>query len=328
MDGIVRRQRFRDFDAFEKALRGVQGHYLQIRPATRDWRLCQADLDGTALTLAQEGGPNLYQGACADECFRALVPLTGSDRLAVNGGLLRRTQLAWLAPGVEFSSRSAEATRWLAISIARQRVTNWLEQRASDDRIPAANVAISADVASVHGIVELVRRMLRADAAGRALSSPATREAFCRELSDAVLNVVVSRHGTMPVVGRGRPRLNRAIILKRVAELIERRVDQPILIGDLCRAARVSSRTLHAVFVEQLGVSPHQYLMLLRLRSVHRELLRAEPTETVTDICARFGVWDYGRFARNYRCHFGRLPSQVRCEQVRSRVTGPLMTAA
>jgi len=37
---------------------------------------------------------------------------------------------------------------------------------------------------------------------------------------------------------------------------------------------------------------------------------RAAPGETLTDICARFGVWDFGRFARQYRECFGVLPSQ------------------
>ena len=313
MSRVVLRQSYRDLEAFERALRGVQGHYLQTKPAIREWRLCQADLDETTMTLAQEGGPNLYQGICADDCFRALVPLSRSNHLAVNGGLLMRTCVAWLSPGMEFSTRSAEATRWLAISIARQRVTRWLEQHSFDEVLAESNVAISTDAASIHQIVKLMRRVLRFDAAGRAvLDSGPAGDALSRELTDAVLSVVVAHPSAIPVVGRGRPRLSRQIILRRIAGLIDESVDQPIRIGDFCRAARISSRTLHAVFIEQFGMSPHQYLMLLRLRAIHSALLRAEPTDTVTDICARFGVWDHGRFAQNYRCHFGRLPSQVR----------------
>ena len=316
MSRVVLKQSYRDVEAFERALQGVQGHYLQTKPAIREWRLCHADLDGTTLTLAQEGGPNLYQGACADDCFRALVPLSRSNHLAVNGGLLMRTCVAWLAPATEFSTRSAEATRWLAISIARQRVTRWLEQHSFDEVLAESDVAISADAGSIHHIVELMRRVLRVEAAGRAaLDSRAAEGALDQELTDTVLSVVGAHRSAMPVVGRGRPRLSRQIILKRIAGLIDESVDQPIRIGDFCRAARVSSRTLHAVFIEQFGMSAHRYLMLLRLRAIHSALLRAEPTETVTDICARFGVWDHGRFAQNYRCHFGRLPSQVRSSQ-------------
>ena len=36
----------------------------------------------------------------------------------------------------------------------------------------------------------------------------------------------------------------------------------------------------------------------------------AGPEDTITHICARFGVWDFGRFASLYRQYFGTLPAQ------------------
>lgn len=315
MSGVVVRQTDLELEAFERALRGVQGHYLPTRHATRTWRLCQADLDETTLTVAQEGGPNLYYGACAEGCFRMVVPLTRADHLAVNGSPLMRTRVAWLAPAAEFGTRSVEAARWLAIGIARQRVTRWLDERLVDDDFVDGNVTIATDAGSIHRIVALMRRMRRIDADGRGeLDAPSVRDAVGRELTDAAL-CAVTTHRWPIAAERGRPRLNRQVILRRIAALIGENVDQPILIDDLCRAARVSSRTLHAVFIEQFGMSPHQYLMLSRMYSIHHALVHAEPTETVTDICGRFGVWDYGRFAQYYRRHFGRAPSQVRSAQ-------------
>jgi len=71
----------------------------------------------------------------------------------------------------------------------------------------------------------------------------------------------------------------------------------------------VSPRTLQTIFLEQLGVTPHRYLSLRRLCAIRESIRNADADETVAAICARFGVWDFGRFAGHYRDHFGIPPS-------------------
>ncbi len=100
-------------------------------------------------------------------------------------------------------------------------------------------------------------------------------------------------------------------VLRIALELIDSMSDRPLFTEDLCAATGASERTLRNVFKSHLGTSPHQYLMGHRLRAIHAALKHAPPGETVTHICARFGVWDFGRFARQYRACFGMLPSQA-----------------
>jgi AraC-like DNA-binding protein len=72
-------------------------------------------------------------------------------------------------------------------------------------------------------------------------------------------------------------------------------------------------------------VPPARYLRLRRLNAVRRELLRAKPgTVRVTDTAMRWGFWELGRFAREYRALFGELPS----ETVASRKRAPAQSAA
>ena len=86
--------------------------------------------------------------------------------------------------------------------------------------------------------------------------------------------------------------------------------DTPLHMTDLCQACNSSERTLRNLFTRYLGMSPHRYLMQHRLHAIRRAILRASADETITEICARFGVWDFGRFAGLYRRYFGELPSQ------------------
>jgi AraC family ethanolamine operon transcriptional activator len=81
-------------------------------------------------------------------------------------------------------------------------------------------------------------------------------------------------------------------------------------IPDLCGIAGVSERTLEYAFREQLGMSPVRYLKVRRLNRVRRDLLDPEPGPTsVTETALRWGFFDLGRFAGEYRSLFGELPS-------------------
>lgn len=57
-------------------------------------------------------------------------------------------------------------------------------------------------------------------------------------------------------------------------------------------------------------MSPKRYLVLRRLHQVQRALRAAAPeAATVTEVAMRYGFWQLGRFAVEYRARFGEPPS-------------------
>ena len=60
--------------------------------------------------------------------------------------------------------------------------------------------------------------------------------------------------------------------------------------------------------VPSLGIV---YLMVLPLAWVQTATASQPIADTVTKIAARFGVWDFSLFARNYRALYGEAPSQT-----------------
>jgi AraC family ethanolamine operon transcriptional activator len=90
----------------------------------------------------------------------------------------------------------------------------------------------------------------------------------------------------------------------------------------------VSERTLRNVFQEYFGVGPMRLLRVRQLHEIRAALLAAEPQkETVATIAARFGVWDFSQFARNYHGLYGERPSvTLRRKQPESvrRAPGPM----
>ena len=67
---------------------------------------------------------------------------------------------------------------------------------------------------------------------------------------------------------------------------------------------------------EQLGISAKRYLTLRRMHLFRRALRESTPaTATVTEIATRFGFWQFGRLAGEYRALFSEVPSETLARQ-------------
>ncbi|MNC93343.1 transcriptional regulator EutR [compost metagenome] len=61
---------------------------------------------------------------------------------------------------------------------------------------------------------------------------------------------------------------------------------------------------------EYLGTSPNRYLVSRRMSQARRTLRESDKAATtVTEVAARWGFWNFGRFAGEYKALFGELPS-------------------
>jgi AraC-like DNA-binding protein len=100
------------------------------------------------------------------------------------------------------------------------------------------------------------------------------------------------------------------IVMRRFHRVVEENPKQPLYIPEICKAIRVSSRTLQACCQEHLGMGPKHYLLLRRMHLARRALREAATDATsVTDVATRYGFWQLGRFAVEYQSLFGESPS-------------------
>jgi AraC family transcriptional regulator, ethanolamine operon transcriptional activator len=98
--------------------------------------------------------------------------------------------------------------------------------------------------------------------------------------------------------------------MRRFRVAVEEKLDQALFIPELCTSIGASHRTLLACCQEQLGMSVKRYLLLRRMNLARRRLRESASTATtVTEIAARCGFWEFGRFAGEYKLLFGELPS-------------------
>lgn len=102
----------------------------------------------------------------------------------------------------------------------------------------------------------------------------------------------------------------------RMSEDLGIQLDQAAPIVHLADALSVSTRTLHRTVKELSGLSPKQYLDVLRLHRFRRDLLKSGRDRTITSLAFDNGFEHVGRLARFYQDWFGELPRDTRRRQV------------
>jgi AraC family ethanolamine operon transcriptional activator len=298
-----------DFDEFEEALYGVEGHYVLRSRQQRDWRLRVVELDGVALMFGREGAGTVYSGVGLPGFFNIFLPLSRHECTVLGGQRLDRRLIGWMVPEAMFHIDASQPASWMTVAMSSELVLRWVQRHEDEfDLSILTRNRVCLAQQNLAPLVWLALRLLRIDhCAPQELHTPAAEEAARSELMDRVFRSLLPMPSAPPglAVLQGHQQ-----ILRRALELLDMVTDAPLHMADLCQACHTSERTLRNLFTRYLGMSPHRYLMQHRLHAIRRAILRAAAGETITEICARFGVWDFGRFAGLYRRYFGELPSQ------------------
>jgi AraC-like DNA-binding protein len=131
-----------------------------------------------------------------------------------------------------------------------------------------------------------------------------------RGLEQALIEALVGCLGDAPVREDRLAQRHHSLIMRRFRKVVEESPEQPLYIPEICKKIGVSDRTLRVCCQEQLGMGPKRYLLLRRLHLARRALREAaSDTTSVTEIATRYGFWELGRFAVEYRSLFGESPS-------------------
>ena len=112
-------------------------------------------------------------------------------------------------------------------------------------------------------------------------------------------------------------------IFRRARDYIHRGLADGISIVALCKETGVSRRSMECVFRSVIGIGPANYIRVLQLNHIRRDLLSGADTDVpIGMIAARHGMWHWSRFSRYYRLLFGELPSDTRTGPARRGAPG------
>jgi AraC family transcriptional regulator, ethanolamine operon transcriptional activator len=304
---------FKDCDEFADAINGIAGRFVPTARAEADWWVQVVPVGRVAIQQIQIGGASAFAGEGADNALTIGIPVAQPERIRIDGEPLDDSSFILVKERQPFTFAANQTTRWAGITVPADHPSLSEELRAALSS--AAYNAPGATRARAHleQVVKaraLVARLCTREGGVAFFDTAAVRAA--EEEIMAVANHLFEAGSRASPRRLGRPQFSRDRVIARALAFIEERRGEAPLIQDLCAAAQVSERTLRNIFQERFGVGPMRLLKARQLREIRCALLSPDASDhTVSKIAARFGVWDFSLFARNYKALFGETPLQT-----------------
>ena len=225
-----------------------------------------------------------------------------------NGIELGLTNISRLRPGQSYYQRTSGPTAYGSMSLPLDKMASIAGTIAGHDLIPPY------DDGTIIPPPEAMAKLRRLHAAARGLAEDApavlSHPEVARGLEQALIEAMIHCLGSGEVREDRAAERHHAAIMRRFDRVIEQHLDQPLYVPELCKEVGASERTLLACCQEHLGMGPKRYLLLRRMHLVRRALRESSPAKaTITEIATRFGFWQFGRLAVEYKALFGEAPS-------------------
>jgi AraC family ethanolamine operon transcriptional activator len=304
---------FTDYDEFADAISGLDGRYIPTARSRHQWWIDPARVGRLRLQQLQVGAPAAFagDGEESEAGVTVGIPLTDPAEIRIDGHSLAEDSFILIRQDRPLTYSAQGITRWAGVTIptnvfehARFKdAAEWSAAMLSETRVRANASALRR--------VSLLVALLCAGEDSINIFNPAAIAAAEEEFLVAV-SELLQASTCFPEQRVGRKPLARDRIIARCLEFLSENHGGPILVGDLCRAADVTERTLRNVFNEYFGVGPIRFLRARQLQEIRSALLtQHSANETISQVAARFGVWDFNLFSRNYRALYGESPSQT-----------------
>ena len=204
--------------------------------------------------------------------------------------------------------RSAAGSKWGTMSLTLE------DLAAAGMAIIGREIVAPSDTHCIRPQPQFMSRLLRLHEAAGHLAKTApdilAHPEVARAMEQTLVHAMLACVGGGGEVDTGGTFRHHAAIMRRLEEVVEANLDRPLYILEICKASRVSAKTLRLCCQEHLGMSPKRYLLLRRMHLARRALCMADPASTtVTEIATNYGFWELGRFSVMYHSLFGESPS-------------------
>lgn len=300
---------FSDADEYAASVRGVAVELTVTERGRFSGKLARIDLHRLWLQRFSENLPRVVgcTGLLPGRAYFLFCTRPG-PRLFDQGREIPESALQRYGKADQYFQRTSGRSDFASMSLPVADIAALGESMAGADLTPPGDAML------VTPPPDALARLLRLHAAAGKLAEDApeiiANSESARGLEQALIEAMAECLRHWPERDAGTARGQHAIVMRRFRRALEENPDQPVYIPEICKAIRVPERTLRVCCQEHLGMSPKRYLLLRRMNLARRALQGATPgATTVTDIATRYGFWQLGRFAVEYRALFGETPS-------------------
>jgi AraC-like DNA-binding protein len=143
--------------------------------------------------------------------------------------------------------------------------------------------------------------------------TPLGQQAIAARLEEFIVNALLlgQPHNYLDVIA-GERRAATPKQVRRAEEYIRAHAGEAITLSQIAEAAACSVRALQLAFRTFRDTTPMALHRRARLDRIRAELSVSDPgATTVTEVAVKYGFYNLGRFARDYRATFGQSPSET-----------------
>lgn len=279
--------------------------YRQLEPGIFASTL--TDIEGDAWFLIEELSNCAVEIVAQAPADMFVLALVDGDPAVVNGQFMNSDSVLIQSPDSALRAIRPARTSVMQVGVEAGHFEDIVRTAASELSIARGDVSLFA---TARGRLAGVRRAL-----AEMLLAPPGQKTAQQELLENILadaTGLVGAEGARPV-SRSLHGSTAERSLRKAREYIEAHLDDSIRVTGICRYAGTTLRTLERIFAKEVGMSPQQYVKVRRLNAVRRQLLTTERDETpcIRRIAKNHGFTHAGRFAGDYRRHFGESPRET-----------------
>jgi AraC-like DNA-binding protein len=299
---------FTDPDDYAAAVRATTAHFTIMGRGRFAAKLVRIDLKNLSMGQFSESLPRVAHVEVLTGRANISFLTQPGPSLVTSGLEVHQADILHRGTAHDYFQQSTGGAHFSSVSLPVEELVSIGAAIAGCDLTPPADALALTPPPPARATLQ----RLHAAAGALAKDAPAViaNPAAAHGIEQALIGATVACFS----VGEGREDRSalrqHAMIMRRFHRATEEHPDQALYVPELCKTIGASERTLRACCQEHLGMSPKRYLLLRRMHLARRALQQSTSgATTVTEIATRYGFWQFGRFAGEYKSLFGELPS-------------------
>jgi len=266
------------------------------------WEVGQSAIENIVIQYGTEGGPRISHGLTRPDIVFFIFQETWAGHVIIDGHKAGEHDFAVLPPSTHFSIATYGPNRWLSISVPVNLFSKFETQIKLND---LGWITKEKRVASMEP--QWAKKLI-----GQVIDI-ANGQKPDADIESHLLNKLISAiSGATATLSLAENKRSSRLIMHGALEYVRRHDWEVLRVTDIAKAAKVTERSLHRAFREQLGIGTARYLKIRKLNTVRRALCMAHPPgDTLTGILTENGISQFGRFASEYGALFGERPSET-----------------
>jgi AraC family ethanolamine operon transcriptional activator len=297
------------FDEYGAKVREAEVIFLMTSVSRGPWEVGQSQINNIVVQYGAEGGTKIMHGVSRPDAVLFILQDTWAGQVIFDGHKADEHDFVVLPPSTHFSAATYGPNRWMSISVPtnlfwkvetpiKMNDLGWIEK---EKRIVSMTPGWKKTL--VDHIIDLTDSKAAVPGHNRGYG----------DIESYLLNLLISAiSGANAIINLAENTRSSRSIMHRALEYLRHHDREALRITDIANAAKVTERSLHRAFQQQLGIGTARYLKIRKLNMVRRELWAADPPpDTLTKLLTQHGVGEFGRFASEYRAIFGENPSDT-----------------